>query len=936
MDNYFQPAVHRSDAVTAASADLTEEIEGEGIVLLKNDNDVLPLAANNRRVNVFGWSSTSPVYGGTGSGAVDADAAVDLLAGLEAAGIEYNTQITDFYTEFRTGRPTIAIRAQDWTVPEPTIAEYDAAGIFESATEFSDTAVVMLSRSGGEGADLARSLGGSADDISSQELPDGRVVDVGSIGSAYEDDIDATKHYLELSNREHAMLERVAEEFENVVVLLNTGNVFELGWVDELDVDAVAWIGGPGETGFVAVGDMLTGQINPSGRTVDTWLYDLFDSPSSANFGRFSFTGSEDADSGDVPIAYSGDPATSPGYQFVDYAEGIYVGYRFFETYFMDNEVGYRDVVQYPFGYGLSYTEFEQTLDGLSVSGDSVVAEVTVTNVGDTAGKDVVQLYDTPPYTNGGIEKSYVNLLAFDKTDMLEPGASQTMTLSVPVEDLASFDYETEGAYVLEAGRYEFKLMADSHDVIDSRDYIVSDAIVYGADNPRATDEVAATTQFADAEGEVVSLSRADSFANLDEALEPASDREMTAAEETAVRVELPTDPGAEMPVTGADNGLSLEDVVGLDYDDPAWDQLLDQLTIDEMTNLIAFGGYQTEPVDSVGKPSTIDIDGPQGLSSFMGASVRAGAYPTAMVIASTWNADLARERGQMVGYEALEMGVNGWYAPGMNIHRSPFGGRDFEYYSEDPVLSGSIASAEVAGAQGEGLYVYIKHFVLNEQETFRNSRLTTWINEQALREIYLKPFEDSVKDGGATALMSSFNYIGGVWAGGSDALLNTVLRDEWGFNGVVVTDYFGNYGYMSANQAIANGGDLMLSTLGMYGATPEVAESDALGVLQLRTASKNIMYTVANSNAMYTAAERNERLADIGGHVSELSGFHRAAYNMGVESWELAAYLINGAVAVLLLLLVGFKIRKYRQLFAHSPATVTQDREEPMPPAVP
>lgn len=912
FDNFFQPHVERSEALTEASTELTERIEAEGMILLENDGG-LPLA--NTKVNVFGWSSTNPVYGGGGSGAVDPEHAVDFLTGLENAGIEYNTDITDFYTEYRGTRPEMAIRSQDWTVPEPTMDEYDAADVFESAADFSDTAVVMLSRAGGEGSDLPRSLA-AGDGIESKELPDGRVLPVGTEFSTNEDDLDVDKHYLELSNRETAMLERVTSEFENVIVLLNTANPFELEWTDELGVDAVTWIGSPGESGFNAVGKMLTGEVNPSGRTVDTWTNDLLAHPTEGNFGSFHYAGSDELTG---PENSSSGEVLAAGYQYVDYAEGIYVGYRYYETYYLGDEAAYADAVRYPFGYGLSYTSFEQTLDALTVEDGTATATVTVTNTGDTAGKDVAQLYVSAPYTEGGIEKSAVQLAAFDKTSMLEPGASEALTLTVALEDLASFDVAGTGAYVLEAGDYEFRLQSDSHELIAAESYAQPETVVYDEGNPRSTDQVAATTQFADARGEMTVLSRAGGFANHDEALAQAQEREMTAAEVASVEVASTEDPDATMPTTGADNGLTLADLAGVDYDDAKWDDLLDQITVDEMRSLITYGGYRTLDVASISKEDTIDIDGPAGLSSFMGASVRAGAYPASIVLASTWNSDLAVEKGEMIGYEALELGVNGWYAPGTNMHRSPFSGRNFEYYSEDPVLSGVMASHETGGAESKGLTVYIKHFALNDQEINRKSRLLTWADEQTIREIYLKPFEDVFKKGDASAVMSSFNYIGGTWAGAMPELLQTVLRDEWGFQGMVLTDYFGDYDYMSANEAIANGGDIMLSTLGSYGATPE--GDSASVVSQMRTATKNILFTVANSNAMFTDAERTEMLEPMGGHISEFSGFPRFAKDMGLEPWVLATYLINGVIALLLLVLVVFKVRKYRRLFPSRPA---------------
>lgn len=911
MDNYFRPTVSRSEAVTRASSDLTERIEAEGIVLLKNQDGALPLETGDRKVNVFGWSATNPVYGGTGSGAVDASSATNFLQGLTDAGIEYNTRITDFYTEFRDKRPNIQIRAQDWTVPEPSMAEYDAAGIFESAKDYSDTALVFIARSGGEGADLSRSLGGAKDSIEKQSLPDGRTVDVGAVGSEYEDDIDPSKHYLELSNRERAMVERVSQEFHRVIVVLNTGNIFEMGWIDELGIDAAAWIGGPGETGFKAVDNMLTGAVNPSGRTVDTWVRDLLATPTVHNFGANHYTGSESVDPGDAPISYTEDPATREGYQFLNYAEGIYLGYRFYETYYSGDQAGYDQVVQFPFGYGLSYTEFTQQMGDVRVNGADLAVDVVVTNTGPAAGKEVVQLYSDPPYSDGGIEKASTNLIVFDKTDVLEPGASQTLTLAFPVERLASFDDKSASAYVLDSGDYRLSIRSDAHTTIDERVWNQVDPIVYEGADKRSDDLIPATTRFEGSEGETVTLSRAGGFANYADSIKQAEDREMTDAEKAAVGVSLPEDPSAAMPTTGAKNNMRLTDMVGRDYDDPQWELLLDQLSVDDMVELTTLAGYQTKRIDSVGKPATIDIDGPQGLSSFMGASVKAGAYPTGVVTASTWNVDLALERGEMVGTEALELGVHGWYAPGMNMHRSPFGGRNFEYYSEDPALSAAMAAAETKGTTSKGLYVYIKHFALNEQETYRNSRLTTWVSEQALREIYLRPFESSVKEGGASAVMSSYNYIGGVWAGGHPALLNTVLREEWGFKGMVLSDYFGDYGYMNGTQAVANGGDAMLSTLGMFGATPR--SQTPTEVLNLRRASKNVLYTVANSSAMYTDEQRAQMLAPSGGHVSELSGFNRLAYNLGLQSWQLLTYIIDALVVIVVGGLAVRMLRKRR-----------------------
>lgn len=912
LDNYFQPKLERSEATGKNSDQLGRDIEAEGAVLLRNENAALPLDSAHRRVNVFGWSSTNPIYGGTGSGAVDTSRATSLLDGLENAGIEYNSEITDFYKGFREDRPAVEIRAQDWTVPEPSMAEYDEAGIFESAKEYSDTAIVVVSRSGGEGADLATSLGGKQGSIEEKELPDGRVVSVGVVGSEYDDDVAADKHYLELSNRERTTLERVSSEFENVIVLVNTGNVFEMGFVEEYDVDAAMWIGGPGETGFDSVGRLLTGELNPSGRTVDTWTRDLLADPTLANFGKFTFTGSENADPGAYPIAYSGDPNTAPGFQFLQYAEGIYTGYRYYETAFGTKPDEYAARVQYPFGYGLSYTSFEQKLDSVSRAGGKTTATVTVTNTGSVKGKTAVQLYLEPPYTEGGIEKASKNLVAFDKSSELAPGQSETLQLVFEDEDIASFDQNGAQAYVLEQGDYTVHLGTDAHESAATGTFTVDATITYGQGSPRPSDLVPATPRFADAKGPLTVLSRAGDFANYDQAIVPATDREMTPEEIAAVKVDKIEVPDAKMPTTGADNGLTLADLRDAEYDDPRWDQLLDQMSTEEMRELISMGGYRTAAVPSIDKAATVDIDGPAGLSSFMGSSRQGGAFPVAMVLASTFNTDLAEARGKQVGLEALEMGVQGWYAPGANMHRSPFGGRNFEYYGEDPVLTGKVVAGETRGAEEQGLTVYLKHFAMNDQEAFRNSRLTTWADEQTIREIYLKPFEEAVKNGDASAVMSSYTYVGGTWAGADPRLLNDVLRSEWGFHGMVLTDYFGDYGYMNANWAIQGGGSIMLSTLGSFGATPE--GDDPSTVQQMRTASKDILFTVAHSSAMYSDDEKTEKLAATGGQMAEVSGLDSLAASLGIPTWVMVAYVLDALIALLIAWLIWRTTRTFKR----------------------
>jgi beta-glucosidase len=808
-----------SEEAAAHSQELTREIAEEGTVLLKNSEGMLPLGEDVKKLNVFGWASTNPCYGGTGSGSVDTSSCVTLLQGLTNAGFELNAELTAFYTDYCSTRPEVSMWAQDWTLKEPVKDSYSDT-LIQDAKAFSDYAVVVITRVGGEGADLPADMS--------------KVTYEGNEG-----DFEAGQTYLELSKTEKDMVELVNSNFSNVCIVINSANPMELGWVDEYaSVKSVLWMAGPGETGFDALGTILNGETNPSGKLVDTYVYDLTKTPSFHNMGAFAYDNAE-------------------GYTFVNYVEGIYVGYRFYETYYLNNEEGYRKAVQYPFGYGLSYTTFEQTMGELETGEDGTISfDVTVKNTGHKAGKDVIEVFYTAPYTEDGIEKSAVDLVEFAKTDVINPGESQTVTISFHQEDMASFDTYGEGCYVLEAGDYEIKIMSDSHTVIDQKTYAVPEAIVYNEVNQRTSDETAAVNQFKDfAEGDVTYLSRANNFANYDTVI--AAPVKFSISEGNAENLSndssyvISINEEDAMPVTGADNKIKLYQLAGLDYEDPMWEQLLDELTIDEMKTLITYGGYQTSEISSIGKISTTDADGPAGFSSFFNKAIDGTAFLGAVMLAATWNKDIAYERGVAIGEESDGIEVSGWYGPAMNIHRSAFAGRNFEYYSEDGVLSGDMAAKEVSGAASKGLYAYIKHFALNDQETNRLAMLCTWSTEQAIRQIYLKPFEMAVKEGKATAAMSSFNYIGNQWAGGCKELLTNVLRNEWGFDGMVITDYFGGYGYMDADKAIRAGNDLMLSTTGENGSALDDTES-ATGVTAMRKASHNILYTVVNSKAYY------------------------------------------------------------------------------------
>lgn len=680
-----------------------ETIAGEGTVLLKNDGG-LPLESG-KAVNVFGWTGANPVYGGSGAGALnDLYDRVTLVEGLENAGLSVNQDLIDFYGSYDLARGDYGA---DWTLPEPPVADYDQA-LLDSAREFSDTALFVIGRIGGEGSDLPTDMSTAPHEENSTEYAD----------------FEAGEHYLQLSHTERDVLDMLCTDYENVIVIYDGLSPMEMGFVDEYpQIKAALWCAGPGQTGFNALGEILAGSINPSGKTPDTFVYDLTTTPTFNNIGNFPY------DNMDEFMVDKSDPYMGGAVPtFVNYVEGIYAGYRFYETAAAEGAIDYDGVVQYPFGYGLSYTTFEQTLGEPSDNGDGTVSfDVTVTNTGDVAGKDVAEIYYNPPYTDGGIEKASANLIDFAKTDLLDPGDSQTLSFTIDEEDMASYDQSGDGHYVLEAGDYVISLNSDSHTVIDSFIHHVDEDIVYDEGNPRSTDQVAATNRFGFAAGDVTYLSRADHFANMGEAL--AAPSSMTMSDELKAgfintsTYQEETDADAAMPTTGANNGMTLADLRGADYDDPQWDALLDQLTIDDMQDMIAHGGFQTAAAPSVGKAGTVDVDGPSALSNnFTGAG--SVGFPSAVMIAATWNPDMADAYGSDMGAMADQLGASGWYAPSMNLHRSAFEGRSYEYFSEDGLLSGVMASRAVAGAAEHGVYAYLKHFALNEQETNRWSML--------------------------------------------------------------------------------------------------------------------------------------------------------------------------------------------------------------------
>lgn len=773
--------------IIAETSQTAVELESEGIVLLKNEDNVLPL--EGKKINIFGAGSVCPFLGGAGSGAITTDDPVTFYEALDAEGIEYNTELRKLYekncgsNEIPKTDNTVINNLLQLVLAKNSLEEMATRKLTDSvmarAAEFSDTALIMISRTSAENKDL-------------------------------------TADVLRLSKTEKELVEKVTSTFENVVVLFNTGNIMEMGWLDEYDsIKAAAMIWIPGEFGMNAVARMLCGKVNPSGKLADTVAYKVEDHPSTECFGSNRYKGGE---------------------YYVEYLEGIYVGYRYFETFA-------KDKVQYPFGYGLSYTSFDRQLIGSSTSGGKITAKVKVINTGKRSGKDVVQLYYSAPYYVGGLEKSAICLGGFAKTRLLAPGESETVTVSFDINDMASYDRADRQAWVLEKG--EYKIYAAS----DIREHYGEFTYTLGKDKVIKTDSATGAeikNLFDDVYGGYTILSRSDPEGTYPQF------RALTASEAVKNSDKLP-DPmtEGEAPKTGVkyDKTITLRDVY---EDESLWDAFLDQLTLDEMTMLVIDGGYETYGVERLGIPHTMDNDGPSSVKGRNGLLYTdcGTAYPCETAIACTWNCPLAEKMGEGVGKEAEDIGTDIWYAPGVNIHRNPMAGRNFEYFSEDPVISGKMASAIISGCASQGLVTTIKHFVLNDQESNR-AGIYTWADEQTMREIYLKAFEIPIKETKCCGIMSAFDRLGTVWCGASSALLNDLLRTEWGFEGFVVSDYSSNFtgtGYMNPVLAVYNGNDTILTGIWALNKPSHVAaiklayRRDPIGFGKaLREACKNL-----------------------------------------------------------------------------------------------
>ncbi|MCR5415778.1 MAG: glycoside hydrolase family 3 C-terminal domain-containing protein [Pseudobutyrivibrio sp.] len=825
------PSGKEYDEIEAKAMDITMQEASEGIVLLKNQDNALPLDGENK-INVFGRGGLYSTFGGTGSGAGGTNY-TSLYDGLAEAGFELNEDLVSFYKENAVQSKDMGIVGTDFGLYENSADELE--GLIDGAKEYSDVALYVVSRTGGEAGDLPKDM------------------------SDYYGG-ESGKHYLELNTAEKSMLEMIEQNFGTVIVVINSTNTMELGFLDDERVDAALSCGCFGSVGTVALGNILNGTTNPSGKTVDTFAYEMESNPTFYSHGGYDYTNVSYENT--AGAAGTGDAITGQDpYHYVKYNEGIYVGYRYYETAGADGFIDYDSTVQYPFGYGLSYTSFEETLDSVDFDGKTITAKIYVKNTGDVAGKDVVEIYYSAPYTPGGIEKSEVVLGGFTKTDELKPGQSTQVEVSFNVDDMSSYDYTgvkaKGGAYVLEAGDYDIRLQSDSHNVIAQETITIDSDKIYNdsADGKRDSDLVAATNHFDDVSyGEDINyLSRADWEGTMPKeqfpTTEEASDEIVAALTDKSVNIE----DKSKADWTTKDNGLTLADMKGVDYDDSKWDDLLDEISKEDMEMLLESGGWQTSAIENIGKACYLEVDGPNGINNLMAKGfegIKGNMYTNQAMLAATWNTDLAYQKGLVYGEEAKSFDVAGIYGPAVNIHRSPFSGRNYEYYSEDGFLSGIMAGNEMLGIKETGTYCYLKHFACNDQETNRDhGGVLTWLNEQALREVYLRGFEVAVKLGGATGIMSSYNRLGTTPTAESSALLNTVLRDEWGFKGAVVTDCVMACTTEDINRAVLAGNDLQLS-FGLIASLSDELMDSVSGQQAMRQATKNLLYMMANSDA--------------------------------------------------------------------------------------
>ncbi len=819
------------EELNRSELDFTRRVVAEGLVLIKNEGNFLPLKSGSK-VSVFGLSSASGNMGGSGSG--DIEIKSDSLAGaLQKAGYEINPTLNRFTAssshKHGTGAgPGAGDAMGDWKVDEIPYSEYTEE-VKASFAQYGDAAIVVLNRHDGEGSDLPREMG--------------------RFGNNPE------KHYLELSDEEEALLKGIREsgQFSGTILVLNMANPFELGFLEkeEYGVTACVWYAGTGTDGIYSVADIFSGKISPSGRLVDTYAYDALSSPVMQNFGDFRFIR---------------DDGSLTGYSYMNYAEGIYMGYRYYETRYEDQmmstenvgDFDYNATVQFPFGYGLSYTTFEWSGFRAEVRGDVVTATVNVKNTGSMPGRDVVEIYAQAPYIPGGVEKSAVVLAGYAKTRELKAGESQKITVTFQLKDLASYDFRENKTWILDAGTYYVTAGGNAHDAVNNilaaKGFNAAEGSTamtgsFSLDSlqklSKSVTGAEVTNQFDNAElDDAVYLSRSN-WAMMDHSGLRASTLEMTnvskntdgagtvgtlvwndriregferSGADSVDLTELAKKdfPSKEDYIYGAEKEtpLTLVQMKGLAYDDPKWEELLNQTKLSEQHSLYNNSGYGTKAIEAIQKPKTFEYDGPAGISNFVTGKSGFG-FPNTIVLAATWNPELASEYGRLMGEDAIKTKTAGWYAPATNLHRSPFSGRNYEYFSEDPFQSGLITANIIRNVQEKGVYVYMKHFALNDQETNRgaNGQVAVFAQEQAIRELYLRPFQMGVEDGGAKGIMLAMNRIGTTWTGNHYPLLTSVTRGEWGFEGLFITDYIGNMNGTMIDKLLAAGGNLILST---------------------------------------------------------------------------------------------------------------------------
>lgn len=895
-ESYYTSAYESASDLSDAEMELGSQIGEEGAVLLKNEDCVLPLEKGTT-VSLFGTSCVSLNYGGSGSGSGSTDLNVDLKTACEEAGLTVNETLWNFYltgngskddegNAYGIGPGSIQYGADfDWSINECPVERIEnESGLTD--TFAGTTAIYVLTRTGGEDGDLTR--------------------DMAAYGG------ESGQHYLELDSTEQDLVSYLDRTFEDVIIIVNTSNTMELGWVEDFEhVKGVISVAGLGRSGAQGLANFLVGydgdeEISPSGHLVDTIAYDVFSSPAMQNMGDYRYTGTD--------------------YTYVSYSEGIYVGYRYYETRYEDTVLGtenvgdynYDEIVQYPFGYGLSYTEFswsDFTLSEPDENGDMTIS-LTVTNTGDRKGKDVVEIYLSKPYTDydqeNGIEKASVELAGYAKTKNLDVGESETVQVTVNKEQFKSYDATNAKTYILDAGAYYLTAATNAHDAVNnvlaakgyetdgdasfagSIEQAELDSTTYAVDDKTGT---AITNQFDEAalsDGTYLSRSnwslmdgdglRYGEASDIDSPMEMGGKAFEHEISDDLLEQLSSTDSlspaqdageSAELPETEQENGVELLDLRGKSYDDPLWDELISELSLDDLRKIVYVNGYSClGELPAINKPSSVENDGPAGINDFQNHdSIDIGDgevtmnWPAEALIAATWNDELAAGVGTLTAEDGLWSGTTGWYGPAMNLHRTPFGGRNFEYYSEDPYLGGRMTSAEVKTASEGGLITYIKHFVLNDQETHR-AGVATWANEQPIRELYLKPFEMVLHGNTVTetyldaetgemteterdachALMTSYNRIGATWAGGNYRLLTNVLREEWGFQGLVLTDYNQSQEFMDTEHMLYAGGNSKLRTLDQGFTVTQMKKNPALAQLAYDSAH-HYLYAQANSN---------------------------------------------------------------------------------------